>query len=151
MLRSLAARFSLVFVMVLIACEQTPAPERGRHPEPPPVARLDPKQIEEGAEAKATVTTDGVVRIAWARTDVAVEVDGMPLRPFAGLGSWAGFKAGEQGAMVMFLEVLFGFVVHETADLAFPTLHEAIALGVNSVARDNITPPTPISSRRVAV
>ena len=62
-------------------------PESGHDSESVTVVQLDPKLIEDGAEAKATVTDDGVVRIGWARTDVTVKVDGMPLQPFAGLGS----------------------------------------------------------------
>ena len=49
--------------------------------------KLDADRIAAAAGTKATTTEDGVVRIAWARTDVPVKVDGMPLRPFAGLGS----------------------------------------------------------------
>jgi hypothetical protein len=50
---------------------------------------------------------DGVVRIAWPRSDVKVTVDGMPLHPFAGLGSWAAFTATKHGAMVMGDTVVF--------------------------------------------
>ena len=49
--------------------------------------RLDAQRIGDIAGIKATVADDGVVRIAWARTDVPLTVDGMPLKPFAGLGS----------------------------------------------------------------
>jgi hypothetical protein len=50
-----------------------------------PEDRLDPDPIARGSGTKATTTPDGVVRIAWARTDVPVKVDGVPLKPFAGL------------------------------------------------------------------
>ncbi len=50
--------------------------------------QLDADKIGSAAGTKATTTSDGVIRIGWARTDVAVKVDGMPLKPFAGLGSW---------------------------------------------------------------
>src|SRR4051812_30310392 len=53
--------------------------------------KLDADKIASAAGAKATTTDDGVVRIGWPRTDVPLKVDGMPLRPFAGLGSWAAF------------------------------------------------------------
>src|SRR5207248_9649309 len=53
--------------------------------------RLDADRIGAAAGTKATTTKDGVVRIGWPRTDVKVTVDGMPLKPFAGLGSWAAF------------------------------------------------------------
>ncbi len=125
---SLVVGYAFSCVVVLIACQQTPAPDRGPHPEPPAVIQLDPKQVEDGAEAKATVTADGVVRIAWARTDVAVRVDGMPLRPFAGLGSWAAFKASERGAMVMGDTVVFQDEVDAAMDAAFAGGLEVTAL-----------------------
>ncbi len=116
--RSLTMGSAFSCVVVLIACQQTQAPERGQDPEPATVVQLDPKQVEDGAEAKATVTADGVVRIAWARTDVAVKVDGMPLRPAAGLGSWAAFKASGHGAMVMGDTVVFEDEVDAAMDAA---------------------------------
>jgi hypothetical protein len=45
--------------------------------EPEP-AKLDADKIATAAGTKATTTSDGVVRIGWARTDVEVQVDGMP-------------------------------------------------------------------------
>ena len=69
--------------------------------------------------AKATTTPDGVVRIAWARTDVPVKVDGMPLKPFAGLGSWAAFTKAPHGAMVMGDTVVFQDEVTPAMDAAF--------------------------------
>jgi hypothetical protein len=44
---------------------------------------LDADKIGKAAGTKATTTPDGVVRIAWARTDVALNVDGLALKPFA--------------------------------------------------------------------
>src|SRR5438132_1028364 len=61
---------------------------------------LDADKIGQAAGAKATTTKDGVVRLAWSRTDVKVTVDGMALAPAAGLGSWAGFTPAKHGAMV---------------------------------------------------
>src|SRR5262245_57013383 len=63
--------------------------------------KLDAEKIGQAAGVKATTAPDGVVRIAWPRTDVAVTVDGMSLKPFAGLGSWAAFTPVPHGAMVM--------------------------------------------------
>ena len=54
-----------------------------------PGDRLDGEKIGRAAGTKATTAKGGVVRISWPRNDVPVEVDGMPLKPFAGLGSWA--------------------------------------------------------------
>src|SRR5207249_6171041 len=68
---------------------------------------------------KATTAPDGVVRIAWARTDVPVTVDGMPLKPFAGLGSWAAFTPAAHGAMVMGDTVVFQDEVTVAMDAAF--------------------------------
>src|SRR5262245_60320052 len=68
---------------------------------------LDADRIAAASGAKATTTPDGVVRIAWARNDVPVKVDCMPLKPFAGLGSWAAFTRAPHGAMVMGDTVVF--------------------------------------------
>jgi hypothetical protein len=86
--------------------------------EPKPHA-LDADKIGSAAGTKATATPDGVVRIAWARTDVAVKVDGLGLKPFAGLGSWAAFTATPHGAMVMGDTVVFQDEVTPAMDAAF--------------------------------
>src|SRR5262245_39060921 len=80
---------------------------------------LDAEKIGQAAGVKATTAADGVVRIAWARTDVAVTVDGMPLKPFAGLGSWAAFAPAAHGAMVMGDTVVFQDEVDAAMDAAF--------------------------------
>src|SRR5215472_18220227 len=80
---------------------------------------LDADKIGAAAGAKATTTKDGVVRIAWARTDVSVTVDGMPLNPFAGLGSWAAFTPAPHGAMVMGDTVVLEDEVTPAMDAAF--------------------------------
>jgi Domain of Unknown Function (DUF1259) len=85
----------------------------------PETHRLDADAIGAAAGAKATTTADGVVRLAWARNDVKVEVDGMPLKPFAGLGSWAAFTAASHGAMVMGDTVVFQDEVSPAMDAAF--------------------------------
>jgi hypothetical protein len=82
-------------------------------------ARLDADKIGAAAGVKATVAPDGVIRIAWARDDVAVEVDGMPLKPFAGLGSWAAFTPALHGAMVMGDTVVFQDEISPALDAAF--------------------------------
>jgi hypothetical protein len=69
-----------------------------------------------------------VVRIGWARTDVKVSVDRMPLHPFAGLGSWAAFSAAKQGAMVMGDTVVFQDEVSPAMDAAFAHGLEVTAL-----------------------
>jgi hypothetical protein len=84
-----------------------------------PAAKLEAGKIGQAAGTKATASPDGVVRIAWARTDVAVTVDGMRLKPFAGLGSWAAFMPAAHGAMVMGDTVVFQDEVTPAMDAAF--------------------------------
>src|SRR5215831_18816409 len=91
-------------------------------------SRLDADRIGQAAGTKATTTPDGIVRISWARTDVAVRVDGMALKPFAGLGSWAAFTATEHGAMVMGDTVVFQDEVTPAMDAAFAGGLEVTAL-----------------------
>jgi hypothetical protein len=81
--------------------------------------KLDADKIATASGSKATTTKDGVVRIGWARTDVSVTVDGMPLRPFAGLGSWAAFMPSPLGAMVMGDTVVFEDEVTPAMDAGF--------------------------------
>jgi hypothetical protein len=54
---------------------------------PEPDESLNAEAIAAASGAKTTVTPDGVVRIGWARDDVKVQVDGVRMKPFAGLGS----------------------------------------------------------------
>jgi hypothetical protein len=84
-----------------------------------PGTHLDTEKIGAAAGTKATMAKDGVVRIGWARKDVAVKVDGMPLKPFAGLGSWAAFAPAPHGAMVMGDTVVFEDEVTPAMDAAF--------------------------------
>ena len=90
--------------------------------------KLDAEKISAAAGTKATTTKDGVVRIAWARTEVAVKVDGMPMHPFAGLGSWAAFTPAPHGAMVMGDTVVFQDEVTPAMDAAFAGGLEVSAL-----------------------
>lgn len=85
----------------------------------PTKAHLDAAKIGQAAAAKATTTPDGIVRLAWARTDVKVTIDGMPYQPFGGLGSWAAFTATPHGAMVMGDTVVFQDEVTPAIDAAF--------------------------------
>src|SRR5689334_5106491 len=84
-----------------------------------PEEHLDANTIAAASGAKTTVTPDGVVRIGWPRHDVKVQVDGVPLHPFAGLGSWAAFTAATHGAMVMGDTVVFQDEVTPAIDAAF--------------------------------
>ena len=80
---------------------------------------LDVQRIREASGEKATATPDGVVRLGWTRTDVRVMVDGAPLAPAAGLGSWAAFAPTSNGAMVMGDTVVFEDEVDAAMDAAF--------------------------------
>src|SRR5262245_12165472 len=84
-----------------------------------PDDNLDADRIAAASGAKATVTPDGVVRIGWPRDDVKVQVDGAPLKPFAGLGSWAAFTKAPHGAMAMGDTVVFQDEVTPAMDAAF--------------------------------
>jgi hypothetical protein len=99
-------------LLIIVACLHRSSPAAPPH-------RLDATAIGAAAGSKATITPDGVVRLGWARTDVAVKVDGMPLRPFAGLGSWAAFTPSPHGAMVMGDTVVFQDEVTPAMDAAF--------------------------------
>jgi hypothetical protein len=80
---------------------------------------LNADAIARAAGTKTTTTPDGVIRLGWPRTDVPVAVDGMPLKPFAGLGSWAAFTPTPRGAMVMGDTVVFQDEVSPAIDAAF--------------------------------
>ncbi len=103
--------------VVLVAGWQQTTGQAARAEEP--AAKLDAEKVGMAAGTKATTTPDGVVRIAWARTDVKVEVDGMPFKPFAGLGSWAAFTPAKHGAMAMGDTVVFQDEVTPAMDAAF--------------------------------
>ena len=91
---------------------------------------LTPDKIEEIMGVKATVAADGVVRVSWPRKDVKVRVDGVAMRPFAGLGSWAAFQKMDEGAMVMGNTVVF-------EDEVNPALDAALAAGLEVTALHN--------------
>jgi hypothetical protein len=116
--------WALVALVAVLLGRINPA---GTEEKPP---ALDAEKIGKAAGTKATSGDDGVVRIAWARTDVAVKVDGMALKPFAGLGSWAAFAPTENGAMVMGDTVVF-------QDEVTPAMDAAIAAGLEVTALHN--------------
>ena len=90
---------------------------------------LDAKAIGAAAGATANADADGVVKVGWSRDDVAVKVDGMPLPPAAGLGSWAAFTPMPGGdAMVMGDTVVFQDEVDAAMDAAFGHGLEVMAL-----------------------
>lgn len=89
--------------------------------------KLDAKKIAAAAGTEATPKND-VVRIEWPRKDVAVTVDGVPLKPFAGLGAWAAFTPTSHGAMMMGDTVVFQDEVTPAMDAAFAGGLEVTAL-----------------------
>jgi hypothetical protein len=89
---------------------------------------LEKRAIGDAAGSPATMTQDGVVRITWARGDVPVMVDGMRLKPAAGLGTWAAFTQTGHGAMVMGDTVVFQDEVTPAMDAAFAAGLEVTAL-----------------------
>jgi hypothetical protein len=89
---------------------------------------LDSTAIGKAAGTDVTTTPDGVVHLAWARRDVAVKVDGAPLDPAAGLGSWAAFLPMDHGSMVMGDTVLFQDEVDAAMDAAFAHGFDVTAL-----------------------
>ena len=91
---------------------------------------LDADAIGRAAGVAATATPDGVVRIGWSRSEVAVTVDGARLDPAAGLGSWAAFESASGGAMMMGDTVLF-------EDELSPALDAALAAGLEVTAIHN--------------
>lgn len=93
-----------------------------------PDEELNAAAIGTAAGTKTTTTPDGVLRIAWPRGDVPVKVDGMPLKPFAGLGSWAAFHKEPHGAMVMGDTVVFEDEVTPAIDAAFAAKLEVTGL-----------------------
>jgi hypothetical protein len=107
-------RWVLLGAITIMLLATSSAPSPGSSEE-----RLDPDRIGAASGAKATTTPDGVVRIAWARKDVPVKVDGVSLKPFAGLGSWAAFTKAPHGAMVMGDTVVFQDEVTPAMDAAF--------------------------------
>src|SRR5215216_2455395 len=84
-----------------------------------PGDHLDADRIASASGAKATTTPDGVVR-----------VDGTPLKPFAGLGSWAAFTKAPHGAMVMGDTVVF-------QDEVTPAMDAALAAGLEVTGLHN--------------
>ena len=123
--------FSIVLsvgaVAVILATRMFVDRQAARADEPKEM-KLDASTIGEAAGTKAMTTPDGVVRIGWPRTEVKVTVDGMPLKPFAGLGSWAAFKATKHGAMAMGDTVVFQDEVSPAMDAAFENGLEVTAL-----------------------
>jgi hypothetical protein len=90
--------------------------------------QLDRETIARIVGVAATASEDGVVRVSWPRTDVAVRVDGLPMRPAMGLGTWAAFQPAGDRAHLMGDTVLFEDEVDAAIDAAFAAGLEVTAL-----------------------
>lgn len=91
---------------------------------------LDTAKIEAMSGLKGTFIADEhVFKIGKPRTDVKIQVDGWPMPPFMGLGSWAAFTPA-QGAKVMMMgdTVVFEDEVNPVMSAAFSAGLEVTAL-----------------------
>ena len=71
-------------------------------------AALDTAKIDQITGLKGKFNEkEGVYKVTFPRNDVKVVVDGWPMPPFMGLGTWAAFTETKNGAMVMGDTVLF--------------------------------------------
>jgi hypothetical protein len=91
---------------------------------------LDTGKIEQIVGVKGTkIPEENVFKVAKPRNDVKVEVDGWPMPPFMGLGSWAALTpSGHGGAMVMGDTVLFEDEVNPAMSAALDSGLEVTAL-----------------------
>ncbi len=117
------SRASLAIPLCLMLLAALPT-----HAVGPAPSALDPNQIGAIINTKATTAKGGVVRVAWARTDVPVRVDNLPLAPAAGLSSWAAFKPNGKEAIVMGDTVVFQDEVDAAMDAALRSHLDVTAL-----------------------
>jgi Domain of Unknown Function (DUF1259) len=95
-------------------------------------AAIDTNRIEQLTRLKgAWNAAEEVFKVSAPRNDVPVSVDGWPMQPFRGLGSWAAFTAGSDGKiMVMGDLVLF-------QDEVNPVMSAALDSGLSVTALHN--------------
>ncbi len=112
--------------------------------QPPRRGRISAEMVSAAVGGRATIATDGVVRVAWPRSDVPLRVDGVTLRPAAGLTSWAALMAGPEGAIVTANTVLF-------QDEVTPALDAALdgGLEVTALCRNHLFDEPPVSFMRL--
>jgi Domain of Unknown Function (DUF1259) len=91
---------------------------------------LDTAKIEQIIGVKGAMTADeNVFKVGKARNDVKVAVEGWPMPPFMGLGSWAAFTpSAHGGVMVMGDTVLFEDEVNPVMSAALESGLEVTAL-----------------------
>jgi Domain of Unknown Function (DUF1259) len=85
-------------------------------------------ELERVSGTKPTTHADGVLRIAWPRSDVPVTVSGAAYPPPGGLTSWAGFQGTPHGVMMMGDTVVFEDEIQVAMDAAFANGLEVTAL-----------------------
>lgn len=67
-----------------------------------PAPSIDTAKIEQASGLKgAFIAEENVFRIGKPRSDVKIKVDGWPMAPFMGLGSWASFTPAHDGQVIM--------------------------------------------------
>jgi hypothetical protein len=72
------------------------------------MAALDTAKIDQITGLKGKLNEkENAYKITFPRDDVKVAVDGWPMPPFTGLGTWAAFTEAKEGAVVMGDTVLF--------------------------------------------
>ena len=93
-------------------------------------AKLDSAKIEALTGAKGAWNKDQTVfKVGFPRTEVKVTVDGAPLPPFMGLGTWAAFTPTKDGmVMVMGDNVLFQDEVNPVMSVALDNGLDVTAL-----------------------
>lgn len=83
------------------------------------IQKLDTARIEQLTGAKGTWNeAEGVFKVSLPRSDIDATVAGVKMSVPMGLGGWAAFKAGEQGAMVMGDNVLLEDQVNPVMSVA---------------------------------
>ena len=114
-----------IIVFAVVGCKD-PAPPKPSTPARP----LDAEAIGAAVGTTASTTSDGTVRVTWARFDVPVRVDGMSFPVTAGLTSWAAFAPAGTGTMLMGDSVVF-------QDEVSPAMDAALAHGLEITALHN--------------
>ena len=66
-----------------------------------PAARTDWKDVEAALGRAGSLQAGNVYKVAFPRSDLAVTVDGVAIRPALALGSWAAFRETDGQAMAM--------------------------------------------------
>jgi Domain of Unknown Function (DUF1259) len=94
-------------------------------------AALDTAKIDEITGLRGKLNPkEGVYKVTFPRSDVTVVIDGWPMPPFMGLGTWAGFTGANERALMMGDTVLF-------EDEVNPVMSVALDQGLSVTALHN--------------